>query len=123
MGSGKLAILMRISLAVLRWSLLREGTLADTLAESRRNCTRAFYVQAGSLSARICKQAFLKIHAITNRRLNRALKAVEKNNGSPHQDQRGKHESVNKTPVDKTELVKEHISSFPASSSHYSSGK
>ena len=68
----------------------------------------------------ILKQAFLKIHAISNGHLNRALKAIEKSGGSPHQDQRGKHEPVSKTPTDKIGLVKEHNTSFPATSSHYS---
>ena len=78
------------------------------------------HVQNGPVSVKICKQAFLKIHAISNGRLNRALKAVEKSGGSSHQDQRGRHEPVNKTPTGKIELVKEHIAFFPATSSHYS---
>ena len=89
----------------------------DSPADSHRNYSRVFYVQNGPVPVKVCKQAFLKIHAITNGRLNRALKAVEKNGGSPHQDQRGRHEPVNKTPTDKIEL---HIESFPATSSHYS---
>ena len=92
----------------------------DSPADSRRNYSRVFYVQNGSVSSKICEQAFLKIHAISNGRLNRALNAVEKSGGSPHQDQRGKHEPVNKTPTDRIGLVKEHITSFPATSSHYS---
>ena len=92
----------------------------DTPDDSRRNYSRVFYVQNGSVSSRICKQAFLKIHDISNGRLNRVLKAVEKSGGSPHQDLRGKHEPVNKTPTDKIEHVKEHIASFLATSSHYS---
>ena len=52
--------------------------------------------------------------------LDRALKAVEKHDGSPPQDQRGRHEPKNKTAEEQVEYVKKHISSFPTYSSHYS---
>ena len=59
-------------------------------SDSRRNASRLYFVQTGGISTKVCKEAFLKIHAITNSCLDRALKAVGKHNGFPHQDQRGK---------------------------------
>ncbi len=74
----------------------------------------------GSVSVRVCKVAFLRIHAVTNGRLTRALKGQADNDGSPHADQRGRHIPANKTSDEDIEFVKEHIRSFPKYRSHYS---
>jgi hypothetical protein len=66
----------------------------------------------------VCKVAFLRIHGVTNGRLNRALQASAE--GSPHLDQRGRHTPANKTADDDIAFVKEHIQSFPMYKSHYS---
>ena len=58
---------------------------SESGAESRRANLRVYYVRNGRVSAHVCKVAFLKIHAITNGRLDRALKAQEEG-GSPHND-------------------------------------
>lgn len=87
---------------------------------SRRRYSRIYYIQNGAVSTRICKTAFLRIHSISNDRLSRALKAVEEAEGSPHQDQRGRHEPRNKTPAQKIDSVKSLIESFPSYTSHYS---
>ena len=92
----------------------------DNPSTSRRRYSRVFYVQNGGMSARICKKAFLKIHAICNGRLSCALKAVEVSGGSPHQDQHGRHEPINKTSEERIDLVKSHMESFPRYTSHYS---
>ena len=68
---------------------------------------------------RVCKKAFLRIHSISNGRLDRALRAQIANDGSPHNDQRGRH-PANKTRDADTDLIKEHIQSFPQYHSHYS---
>lgn len=87
---------------------------------SRRRHSRVYYVQNGGISSRICKTAFMRIHSISNGRLSRALKAVEVSEGSPHQDQRGRHEPINKTPAQRIDSAKSHIESFPSFTSHYS---
>ncbi len=88
-------------------------------AQSRRQFSRVYYVCNGEVSTRVCKTAFLRIHAISNGRLSRAIKAAQDNDGSPHQDQRGRHEPRNKTSGDVTSQIDEHIRSFPRYTSHY----
>ena len=79
-----------------------------------------FYVNAGRVSVRVCKVAFLRIHAVSNGRLSRALKSQSDNGGSPHNDKRGKHVPSNKISDEDLRGVKEHIESFPKYQSHYS---
>lgn len=79
-----------------------------------------FNVQNGGVSERICKVAFLSIFAISNGRLERALKAQESSSGVIHQDQRGRHTPHNKTSRERFEGVKEHIKKFPCYESYYS---
>lgn len=87
---------------------------------SRRSHTRVYYVSNGTVSTRVCKVAFLRIHSISNGRLDRALRAQQKNSGSPCNDLRGSHPPANKTSEADSELVREHILSFPQYQSHYS---
>ena len=65
-------------------------------ASSRRNYSRQYFVSNGSVSIQICKIAFLRIHATSNGRRSRALQAMQKEGGTPHSDQRGRHEPSNK---------------------------
>ena len=88
--------------------------------ESRRNVSRVYYVQNGAVSELICKAAFLSIFAISNGRLERALKAQEFSSGVVHQDQRGRHTPHNKTSQERIEGVINHIKKFPCYESHYS---
>lgn len=88
--------------------------------QSRRRCTRVYYLNKGSVSIRVCKKAFLKIHDVSNGRLDRALRAYQNAGGSPHCDQRGKHEPGNKTKNETVDAIKVHIKSFPRYKSHYS---
>ena len=53
-------------------------------AESRRANSRVFYVRNERVSTRVCKVAFLAIHAISNGRLEQALKAQVDLGGSPY---------------------------------------
>ena len=71
------------------------------------------------MSVRVCKTAFLRIHAISNGRLDRALKVCQ-DQGTPHRDQRGRHAPANKTSEDNLKIVDDHIKSFPQYTSHYS---
>ena len=88
---------------------------------SRRSNSRVYYVNNGSgISVRVCRKAFLRMHDLSARRVNRALKAHCVARGSPHMDSRGRHEPANKTCEDDISFVKEHISSFPQYQSHYS---
>ena len=68
----------------------------------------------------MCKTAFIRILAVSNGRLDCALKAQRVNSGTPHADQRGRHEPGNKTKAESIAAVKAHIESFPQYVSHYS---
>ena len=90
-----------------------------TPLSSRRNFSRVFYVKnSRGVSIRVCKTAFLRIHSISNGRLDRALRVTE--GGSPLQDQRGRHPPANKTDANVFKHVNDHIESFPHYTSHYS---
>ena len=82
-------------------------------AKSRRQNTRVFYVKKGAVSVRACKKMFLKMHGISDGRLERALKAQQAASGSLHCDQRGRHEPGNKTKSDTVDNIKVHIKAFP----------
>ena len=88
--------------------------------QSRRWCTRVYYLNKGAVSVRVCKKAFLKIHDVSNGRLDQALRAHQNAGGSPHCDQRGRHEPGNKTKTETVDMIKAHIDSFPRYKSHYS---
>ena len=64
---------------------------------SRRNLTQVYYMHKGPVTVRVCKVAFLRIHAVSSGRLCRALQAQKEGNGAPHQDQRGRRPLSNKT--------------------------
>ena len=87
---------------------------------SRRSHTRVYYVSNCAVSTRVCKVAFLRIHGISNGRLDQTIRAQGKNSGSPSNDMRGRHTPTNKTSKTDVDLVKEHILSFPQHQSHYS---
>ncbi len=87
---------------------------------SRRSFSRVYYIQNADVSERVCKTAFLSIFAVSNGRLNRAIKAQALEGGTPHTDQRGRHEPSNKTTEESRKFVKEHIEQFPRYESHYS---
>ena len=88
--------------------------------ESQRSNSCVYYVNNGSgISARVCRKAFLRIHALSAGHVDRALKAHCSSGGVPHMDQRGHHIPSNKTSEDDITIVKQHIDSFPKYQSHY----
>ena len=89
-------------------------------AASHRSSTRVYYVSNGQVSVRVWKVAFLRLHGVSNGRLNRALKAQMANAGSPRIDLRGRHVPVNKTSDADIQFLKEHIESFPMYESLFS---
>ena len=50
---------------------------------SRRNLTQVYYVYKGPVTVRVCKVVFLRIHAVSNGRVFRALQAQKEGNGAP----------------------------------------
>ena len=91
-----------------------------TSSASRRQYSRIFYLNREGISIHVCKTIFLRTHGISNGRLDRALKSQVREGGSPHMDQRGRHEPANKTSEADINRVKQHIESFPKYHSHYS---
>lgn len=87
---------------------------------SRRQFSRVYYINSSGVSERICKTAFLRIHGVSNGRLDRAIKGQQKQDGVPKQDQRGRHTPANKTREEDLAVIRQHISSFPKYKSHYS---
>ena len=78
-----------------------------------------YYIKNGEISTRVCKTAFLRIHVVSNGRVDRALKAQASRGGCLHTDQRGRHTPGNKTDA-VIATVKAHVQSFPHYQSHYS---
>ena len=91
-----------------------------TSTKSRRDFSRVYYINNGGVSDKICKTAFLRIHGISNGRLDRVLKGQMKQGGVPQQDQRGRHVPANKTKEEDLACVRQHINTFPKYKSHYS---
>lgn len=70
----------------------------------------------------VCAKAFVSIHGITTRRV-QTLQTSGKQFGAAPKDKRGKYKHVHcKTPQDVETAVKDHISSFKGTPSHYSRG-
>ena len=69
---------------------------------------------------KVCKAAFWSIFAVSDGRINKALKAQSETSGAPHTDRRGHHEPQNKISDQRKGFVREHIESFPKYRSHYS---
>ena len=68
----------------------------DKGTSSRQKNSRVYYVDNESAtSVRICRTAFLRMHAVSGGRLDRALKA--RTGRSLHMDMRGRHSPTNKT--------------------------
>ena len=87
---------------------------------SRCGNTRLYYIKDGEYSIRVCKNAFLLMHGISNGRVNRVLQGVARMGGFPKMDERGCHEPPNKTCEDGMARIHEHTLSFPCYTSHYS---
>ena len=88
--------------------------------DSQRGYSREYYVNNGNESVKVCKAAFRSIFAVSDGRINRALKAQSEASGAPHTDRRGHHEPKNKISDQRKGFVREHIESFPKYRSHYS---
>lgn len=93
---------------------------ATSATPSRRLYSRVFYLNNKGISVEVCKTIFLRTYGISNGRMDRALRSQAKESGSPHMDQRGRHEPKNKTPDAVINVIKQHIESFPKYKSHYS---
>ncbi|MES9884547.1 MAG: hypothetical protein ABW185_27190, partial [Sedimenticola sp.] len=86
--------------------------------ENYRKSSYKYYVkQSNGNMQEVCRRAFQSIHAIGKSRFERLKKVNETVNPL---DQRGKHGKQRKTDEKLKEQIREHISSFPKRTSHYS---
>ena len=58
---------------------------------------------------KVCIGAFHSIFAVSEGRINRALKAQSAASGAPHTDRRGRHEPINKITEEREGFVRQHI--------------
>nr|CAI5850995.1 unnamed protein product [Callosobruchus analis] len=94
--------------------------------KSSRNCVKtatfSYWISQHGRRKRVCKKAFLRLHAISNSRLQRLNKLLRE--GRTPVDLRGKHNIRRHVlPLEVTAKIKEQIESFPTKISHYSSKK
>ena len=83
-----------------------------------RDVTFTYHIhQEGNPDVKVCKQAFMSIHAISKKRL---LRLLSHNMTTPPRDMRGRHSNHIVVSQSITEKIKAHINSFPRRQSHYS---
>lgn len=78
-----------------------------------------FFVMVGKSRIKVCKKAFLSLHGIGEKRVRR-LKELLLMGKSPR-DLRGQQNNRKTFPKDFTDMIKDHINSFPVKTSHYAS--
>lgn len=69
-------------------------------------------------SIKVCKKYFIETFKISDGRITRALQKL-RTGKPPGSDERGRHVPQNKLGVDVMNVVREHISTYPAYQSHY----
>lgn len=80
-----------------------------------------YRIQINSEEMLICKRAFLKIFAVSNKRMQLLTIQIKEGMSISKTDERGTHQNRPKSiSAEVKQLVKNHISSFPTSESHYS---
>lgn len=85
-----------------------------------KSSTNTFYLHnLQGNSVKVCRKYFVDTFQISNGRLTRALKKL-KESKPPGSDERGRHVPANKISVERMNVVREHINSFPSYQSHYS---
>lgn len=86
---------------------------------SRRQASREYTVLVNNELISVCKQAFLSIHNISDKRMRNVLiKAKASGNGTLPNDQRGRHEPSNKT-SDEAHMCVRDFFSLLTCKSHY----
>lgn len=86
---------------------------------TRRNFSREYNLTVDNIQFKVCKNMFLQTLSISETVVNTTLSKL-KNSPTISKDMRGKHFSrPNVIADDVKNLIKEHISSFPAVESHY----
>lgn len=79
--------------------------------------TPVYNISLGGIRHRVCKSAFLNVHGVTKKRVERIVDLLAKDQNPV--DMRGKNMSGNKIPEETRQQIHDHISSFPTHLSHY----
>ena len=95
-----------------------------TSAERPRGWSFSYHVMMNGQRRRVCKQAMCMLHNIGRSKLRHIADQVATGQPCVNPDRRGKHlNRPHKIPDSTLAHIKDHISSFPAETSHYSRSK
>ena len=90
-------------------------------AKRHRKTSFTYLVTSGTVENRVCKLAYRRLHQISNSKVFHIAEQVAAGLSAPKPDCRGKHATrPHRCSEESLSSVKEHISSFPTESSHYS---
>ena len=90
-------------------------------ALTHREVSVTYMTKVDGESVRVCKQAFMKLHRITQSKVDYIVSQGKLGLPAARQSLRGKHDNrPNKISEHRRELVREHVRRFPAEASHYS---
>lgn len=91
----------------------------SSTSSSKPRASYVYSVSIGSKSEKVCQAAFVGLHGIKKTRLKAKVLQLDQD----IQDGRGKHGEHRKISDDVRNLIRKHVSSFPARESHYSRSK
>ncbi|XP_046677404.1 uncharacterized protein LOC124365466 [Homalodisca vitripennis] len=88
--------------------------------EDARNVDKmyTYFLLVGNQRTQVCYKAFLSLLSISDKRVKR-LRALAKEGKNPI-DKRGKSQSANTLSIEKQQIIRDHIESYPTKLSHYS---
>ena len=90
-------------------------------ASRHREVSAAYSVRVNGKKVRVCKKAFERLHAILQAKVNHIIDQCKSGLTVPRPSACGKHNSrPNRKSEEQRNMVRTHISSFPAEKSHHS---
>ena len=93
-------------------------------SERHRGVSVRYGVVVGGSRISVCKKAFMSLHVITQSKVDHLVQQARAQQATARPCLRGKHANrPNRLSEEKVDMVKEHIQSYPAESSHYSRHK
>lgn len=95
----------------------RPGILVPEKRRKPKSQLPQYKVLHGAVRKAVCKKAFLSVHGVTKKRVERIVELLKA--GKNPVDMRGKNTSGNKISEETREYIHNHISSFPTHLSHY----
>ena len=90
-------------------------------ATRHRDVAVKYTVNNGCKTIRVCKKAFMRLHAISQSKVDHIVGQAKQGIPTARPSKRGMHSNrPNRLPESRRELVREHIRLFPSEMSHYS---